>query len=330
MGVMVRHALMSDVPGMVEALLRDADQKSTLNPALWVVRKDAAAQVEAALTFTLDAQTQPVRQRWIVAKAGGAIVGLVHSMRLPVPPIYAGRWGDPGLLLGDSLIVPDAPAGTAEALITAAEADLRDAGARLLLAAAVAGHDWLSGFAGHRYAALTLYLGKSGFTSAPNHNGVRPAEASDLAAIVRLSSENRHTLAEIDEFWTAHPDADARFGTWMKRSLGLADRDMLVDADANGLGGYVIAQPAAQLHFPTAHDITKTVVVDDCYHQQFANVSAVSKAQRAQRLLRWAEGAFARRGIRAALVVCPAKWPSKIAVLRDMGYETAMVWMIKR
>ena len=32
----------------------------------------------------------------------------------------------------------------------------------------------------------------------------------------------------------------------------------------------------------------------------------------------------------AAFVVCPAGWQSKIEMLEAAGYETAMVWSIKR
>jgi hypothetical protein len=110
----------------------------------------------------------------------------------------------------------------------------------------------------------------------------------------------------------------------------MADRDMLVTGGPGGLSGHAIAQPASRLHFPPAHDIAATGVIDDWFHADFADPVALRDAGGgAAGLLRAAEAAFARRGVRAALVVCPAAWASKRAVLEGAGYRTAMVWMIR-
>src|SRR4029079_6706799 len=110
-----------------------------------------------------------------------------------------------------------------------------------------------------------------------------------------------------------HPQADARFNVWMKRSLTLRDRDMLVTASPGDLDGYGIAQPASRLHFPPAHDIAATGIIDDYFHTEFADPADLKNGGRgATSLLRAAEAAFADRGVKAALVVCPAAWSSKI------------------
>lgn len=113
----ISAALISDLPLMVDLLLQDASRKRGLNPTLWTIADDARETVEEAAKFALEAEKQPFLQKWLVAERDNALMGLAHSMMLPVPPIYAGKWGDPGLLLPDSLVVEDAPTGTADALV---------------------------------------------------------------------------------------------------------------------------------------------------------------------------------------------------------------------
>ncbi|NNE87871.1 MAG: hypothetical protein HKN27_07320 [Silicimonas sp.] len=114
-----------------------------------------------------------------------------------------------------------------------------------------------------------------------------------------MSAENRDILYDLNAFWKPHDEADARFENWMKRSLSLTDRDMFVSDDT--VDGYVISQPATPLHIPPAHDL----------------LSAADSALK----VRWRE---------ACIVVCPAAWTSKIALLEGAGYATAIVWYIKR
>jgi len=72
-------------------------------------------------------------------------------------------------------------------------------------------------------------------------------------------------------------------------------------------------------------------VVDDFYDEDFAHVSALSAgASSSTNLLIAAEGAFARRAIDCALVVCPAGWSSKISLLEQRDYRTAKLWMLRR
>lgn len=327
----VRPASLSDLPDMVGLLLADAQRRHRLTPILWAIARDAHGKVEDGLRFALEADEQPFRQRWLVAESDARLVGLAHSMLLPVPPIYAGPWGDPGLLLGDCTVAEGAPADTAGSLIRAAESDLRGAGAKLLLAAAVPGDAWQSHYAGQGYAPLTLYLGKTGLRETAIPDGIRPAVEDDIAGIVAHSAAHRRVIAGLSDFWTTHPDADARFDNWMRRSLTLRDRDMLIAGPPGCVSGYAIAQPASPLHFPPAHDIGAVGIIDDYFHTEFSDPAEVVRGgATAVALLQAAESAFARRGTSATLVICPAAWDSKREVLEGAGYRTALIWMRKQ
>lgn len=326
----IRPARVQDVPQLVALLLADARERRDLDAGLWALAEDAAAQIERALTFALTAEAQPVRQFWLVAEAAGAIVGVVHAMALPVPPIYAGASGEPGLILPDSFVLPEAPDGTTEALVAAAEEVLRNDGARNLLSSFVTGANWREAFAGAGYRPLTLYLSRSGLSGGEQPRGVRPATEDDLPGIVQRSAGHREVLFGIDQFWAVHPEADSRFGAWMRRSLGLTDRDMFVSGPAEALEGYIIAQPASRLHFPPAHDIAGVGVIDDFHHEDLADPEELANAGAgAAALLQAAEAAFHARGTGTAFVVCPAGWRSKVQLLEEAGYKRAMTWSIK-
>ncbi|RNF34991.1 hypothetical protein [Paracoccus methylarcula] len=331
MNAEIRAATLPDLPSMVELLMQDAERRQAHDPALWVLANDARSQIADAVTFALTAEKQPFRQQWLVAEADGRLVGIIHDARLPVPPIYAGKWGDPGLLMPESFVTRDAPEGTLDALIDAAEADLRALGARILLASFVCGGEWHESFRGRGYEPLTLYMSRSGLDNITQPSDVRAATDRDMGGIVARSAENGAVLHQLDAFWAPHPEADARFGAWMRKSLTFTDRDMLVIGDEGGLDGYVVAQPASRLHFPPAHDISATGVIDDFFHRQYADPVAMQKnGAGGQALLQAAEASFTTRGITTAFAVCPAAWTSKIALLESVGYRTAMVWMIKR
>ena len=327
----VRTATTGDIPSLVDLLLMDAEERHAVDPILWKRAADAPAQIEKALTFALTSEQQPFRQIWQVSEHDGAINGVIHSMLLPVPPIYAGTQGDPGLILPDSAVVPGAPESTIDALVAAAERALMDAGAKTLLSTYVTGEPWRDVFLGRSYDPLTLYLSRTDLDDAGRPSITRLATEADVPGIVTRAAENKRILFEIDPFWERHSDADTRFTGWMNRSLTLRDRDMVVMGPPENLNGYVIAQPASRLHFPPAHDITGTGVIDDYYHPDLADPTVLANGgEGATTLLRAAEAAFADRGIGAAFVVCPARWRSKIEMLEAAGYETAMVWSIKR
>lgn len=327
----IRDAGPGDIPQLVDLLLLDAEERYAINPVLWKMAKDARAQIEKALTFALTSEQQPFRQFWQVSEYDGTITGVVHSMLLPVPPIYAGRLGDPGLILADSTVAPGAPEDTTDALVAAAELGLMNAGAKVLLSAYVTDAAWQRVFRVHGYDPLTLYLSRTDLVDAKRPATVRLATEIDIPGIVTRASENKRILAEIDPFWEQHPDADTRFGAWMTRSLQLRDREMLVMGVPPNLTGYVIAQPASRLHFPPAHDIEGIGVIDDYYHLDLRSPdNLLQNGEGATTLLRAAEASFANRGLEAAFVICPAKWGSKAEMLMAAGYETAMLWSIKR
>lgn len=327
----IRPATPDDIPRLVDLLMLDSETRHSVDPILWKMADDAPAQIGKALTFALTAEQQPFRQLWQVADAGGQVTGVIHSMLLPVPPIYTGALGEPGLILPDSFAAPDAPDGTVEALLAAAEDALQDAGSQIILSSYVAGEDWRVAFENGGYDPLTLYLSRSDLGDQGMPTDVRLAKDGDVPGIVTRSAENRQVLFDIDPFWEIHPEADQRFSAWMQQSLILRDRDMMVLGSADDLEGYVIAQPVSRLHFPPAHDITGTGVIDDYYHPDLANpVTLENGLEGAGALLRAAEAMFADRGMGAAFVVCPAGWKSKIDLLEAAGYKTAMVWSIKR
>lgn len=327
----IRTAVPSDLSSMVDLLMLDAERRQAHNRALWALADDAREKIGEAAKFVLTAEKQPFRQKWLVAEADGKLVGIIHTVRLPVPPIYLGKWGDPGLLMPETFVTQDAPAGTLEALLDAAEADLRASGATLLLSSFVCGDEWNSAFRAQGYEPLTLYLSKSGLGTASLPADVRAATDQDIESIVNRSAENRSILQKLNAFWTLHPEADARFGGWMKKSLTLADRSMLVSGPQDALDGYVIAQPASWLHFPPAHDISAIGVIDDFFHVEYADPAKIQEGGvAAHALLEAAEASFSRRGIMNVFVVCPAAWASKIGLLDNAGYKTAMIWMIKR
>ncbi|ETA49238.1 hypothetical protein [Ponticoccus alexandrii] len=138
-------------------------------------------------------------------------------------------------------------------------------------------------------------------------------------------------LHAIDAFWEPHPEAASRFSAWMARSQGLTDRDMFVGTDPGaGVSGYVIAQPVTPLHVPPGHALSGLGIVDDWHHVDLADLARLSgDGSGARALLQRAETALATRGRDSALVVCPAGWLSKRAVLRAAGYRVALTWYIR-
>lgn len=331
MTLTTRQATLDDLPQIVSLLMQDAGLRHRRDPRLWPLAQEPEREIENALRFALTAEEQPFRQHWQVAMSKGDLVGVIHSMHLPVPPIYAGKWGDPGLIMPDKYVAPGAPTETAGALVDAAEAALRHAGAELLLAAVTDGDGWVWPLQHRNYEPLTLYFAPVGLHDGEMAEAVDTATEADIEGIVALSAENRATLESLEPFWTRHPDADARFGSWMAKSLTMPDRNMLVSGRPDQLDGYAIAQPASRLHFPPAHDIASIGALDDFYHRDFADPARLKdEGQAAMSLLQSTEAAFTARGVRSWLVVCPAAWASKIAAIRSWHYREAMVWMVKR
>ncbi len=327
----IRTAEPADLETMTTLLVADAAERNAADPALWKPAPNIREKVSAGLQAAMEAENPPFRQHWLLAEAGGQVVGITHSILLPVPPIYAGEFGPPGLIMEDCFVSPDAPDGTAEALLEAAEADLRKAGAKIILGSSIAGGAWEALYAKQNYQPLTLYLAKSGLAPPQACEGTRDATEADLPSIVASSAENRQILFDLDPFWKPHEEADQRFGAWMAKSLTLPDRDMFISEIGEDFRGYAISHPATPLHFPAPHDISGIGVIDDYFHSDFADPDTLKNSgTAAANLLQSAEAALQTRGNEAALIVCPAAWISKIALLEGAGYTTAISWFIKR
>jgi hypothetical protein len=332
MAASIRAAAAYDLPGIVALLTREAQPRAASDPALWHLAADTPMRIERAVGETLTGARESAREFWLVAESAGQLVGVTHAMLVPVPPIYDVAASSPGLILDDCFTLETAPYGTAEALLGATEATLRLAGASTLIASCPALSPMRTIYERQDYQPVTLYLAKHRPSADSLPPSVRPAKPADVPGIVTLSAAHRQRLAELNErFWRIHPDADRRFDAWMRRSLTLGDRDMFVSAGPGDVCGYIIAQPCAPLLAPIMNDPAKIGVVDDYYDGDFATVSATTGGHAsATGLLVAAEIAFARRGIESALVVCPAAWISKRAVLAHNGYRTAKLWMLKR
>ena len=331
MALAIRPATIADLPEMAPVLIADAERRRSLDPVLWPVATDARARVEAAVRRGVEAPRSTGGETWLLAEAGERIVGVSHAVIVPVPPIY-GVAAPPGLLLDDCFTTADAPPDAAESLLLATEASLLERGASTLIASCPAAGAWRALYERHGYEPVTLYMAKPGFSAQALAPGVRPAGPDDVPGIVHLSADHRRTLARLNaRFWQIHPDADARFDAWMRYSLTLKDRDMVVAGPPGDVGGYIIAQPVSPLLIPAAHDIGATGVIDDFYARDFADPSTLTHdGGTAADLLSAAESAFARRAYAAALAVCPAAWTSKASLLERKGYRTAKLWMLKR
>jgi hypothetical protein len=327
----IRLAEPKDLPGIVALLIQDAQERCALDHLLWRVAPDAPVRVEAALGATLNRAGAPASDRWLVAEHSSRIVGVMHAMIVQAPPILAPP-GDAGLVLDDSFVSSDAPPNTDEALLLASEAALKAAGVTALVASCPAAGRLRPLYERHGYVPVALYMAKHGFTAAALPHSVRAASIDDVPEIVKLSAAHRRTLEKLNpRFWRIHPEADSRFDAWMRRSLTLEDRNMLVAAAPDELHGYVIAQPCSPLLLPIAHEIAAVGLIDDFYDDDFADVSALSNGgANAEDLLGGAENTFARRAVGGALVVCPAAWSSKVSLLERSGYQTAKQWMLKR
>ncbi len=330
MSVTIRDAVPADIDTMVPLVAHDARLREASNPHLWRVAPDAADRIARSLHETLADGAPRIRHEWLVAERDGSVVGLAHSILLPVPPIYAGLFGPPGLIMEDTVVVNDAPDSTLDMLLIAAETDLAAAGAQFLLASSVPKGGLEDVLAAHNYTPLTRYLARSDLRHAIGHQQIRPAQIGDVADIVRLSAQHRCVLTDIDSFWESHPEAARRFGAWMEKSLTLTDRDMFVSMVDGDITGYAISQPATSLHFPPAHEIGAIGVIEDFHHVTLSKPESLGPADtEAAALFQAAEAARTARGNQAMMVVCPAAWTSKIALLEAEGYRNAITWYKK-
>lgn len=308
MPIAIRPANIADLNPIAELLMADAKERCAADPGLWRLTDDAQSKIYGTIKIAMEAEKAPFRQQWLVAEFGGQIVGVTHSILLHVPPIYAGRFGPPGLIMEGCFVSSDAPDGTHAELLNVAEADLIDAGALILLASSVVNGAWEPMYAGSGYTPLTAYYAKTGLDAQDDHSFVRSATETDVPGIVAASAVHRRILDDLHHvFWEPHKEADARFGAWMTRSLTLIDRNMFVAKHDNHIRGYAISHPATPTHFPTPHEISGIGVIDDFYHEAMEDPETLAQtADEAKALFSMAEAARAERGNHSVLVVCPA------------------------
>jgi hypothetical protein len=330
MPVQIRVAQPSDIPAIIALQMADAQHRARLNPRLWAIIPDAPARMTAALATIADPITGPVRHHWIVAEQGGALLGVIHGINLPAPPIYNPRGGTAGVLLDDSHVPAEAEIATA--LRTAAERAMEEAGAGVFVAASPIG--WTARaafFEAAGYQPTTGYFVKSALIAQALDTAVRPATEADVEGIVTLSALHRAALERANpDFWKIHPEADKRFGVWMSMSLGLADRSMFVTGEGGGVDGFIIAQPHSPLHLTAAHDGKKLGLIDDFCALAFDGDEAPADAGEPLTLLAAAERAFIARGYDAALAICPVKMPAKASIFERAGYRAANLWLVRR
>lgn len=319
-----------DLPVMLELLMEDARRRHSSNPILWAFDENSRGRIESILRNGFEDEQSRVREYWLMAKEGNKPVGITRSIIVPVPPIYKVEKA-PGLMLDECFVVDDAPSGTIEKLLDANENVLRDAGCGAFIASCCTGSSWRPILEENGYDPVTLFMSKNNFEKKAVSAPISVASDDDIPGIMARSAEHRQNISEANPvFWNIHPDAGSMFEKWMRISLTLEDRTMLVARVDDEIDGYAIAQPVTPVQMPMTHDPAGIGVIDDFYHRDFKDRSDLKNAGAgAAELLKSAEGAFAEVGARAALVVCPDNWKSKKEFLRNNAYDTAKTWLLK-
>lgn len=309
------HPASADNAEHIAALVAREDPKHGLP-------KNQPAAIAACIRT--DIGTPSGQSHWLITQAGEAAA---HIAVLPPPPIYDLKGGLAGIVLGLWRTTTDA----AVALQTA-EAHLCERRAAMLIVAFPAHNAELrQALEARGYRATTDYMAKLGLTAAAHPEHVRLANEADIPTLVAFNREGRQRLHEANPaFWTSHPDAEARFGFWMKISLTMRDRAIFVSERDGRPTGFVIAQPPSPIQVPIALDETQIGVIDDFHCTTFG--SSLDRRQDddpARALLQAAESDFVRRGKTGAIAICPVAWPAKAALLESCGYKTHHTWFTR-
>lgn len=257
---------------------------------------------------------QPERFAWLLAERGGDAVGVVSAGLFPAPPVYQNLLAG---LSGDELYAADPE--VLAALLDGAETFLREGGATVLTGACPArAPERLAQLTARGYQPLTLWMTRPVNTEATCPLSVRPATEADLPALVRLNAAAQEGKRRANpRFWTPHPEAPARFEGWMRHSLTLPDRDVLVQEGPDGVDGFAIPQPT---NLPPTHDAAQVGTLDDLAADEWATFGPLLEA---------GHHTLAARGVRTVQAICPADWPERRAVLAAAGFRTANLWLIK-
>lgn len=309
--ITTRRVGAEDLPTLMPLLLAAAQARAELEPELWPLHPDAESRVRGALEREF---RQPERFAWFLAEQAGEAVGVVKAGLYPAPPVYQSLVAG---LTGDDFhaTVPEALAP----LLDAAEVFLAAGQAAVLAAACPAREtDRLQLLQERGYAPLTLWMTRPVDAAAHPPPTVRPASEADLPALVRLNrdAQERKRLAN-PRFWTPHPDAPSRFEGWMRHSLTLPDRDLLVNDAGEGVNGFVIAQPTG---LPPAHAAASVGTLDDLHSDDWATLPTLLEA---------AHQAFDRRGQQTIQAICPAAWTERVEALEASGFRTANLWLLR-
>ena len=259
---------------------------------------------------------------WLIVEEGPNLEATAHLAVIPPPPIYAG--GIVGIILGHW----SAPGIAAERIIAAAEDHLLTKNVTKLIGAAPPQSPAARELERRGYKATTHFMTKAHLTATPPAPSLRPATESDIDALVAFNRVARVRLHEANPtFWTSHPDADQRFGLWMKFSLTMRDRAMLIST--NG-AGFIIAQPSSPIQLPLTIDPEKVGAIDDFHDAAFGtSLTNEKNTPTGAALLAAAENDFIARGKTASLAICPAAWPAKQTLLTRAGYEVHHTWFVK-
>jgi hypothetical protein len=302
-----RKAQHSDIP-LIAGLILAERHASLSNPP---------AAIEAQIKRDIDTD----QFEWLLAGAShGAAVARIAV--IPPPPIYDLKGGLAGVVLGTWRLTDIEPL----------DRHLRDRGAAMLVMDCTANDEpKRRQLEARGYIATTNYMLKTNLAPQAASAAVRQATERDIPDLVAFNREGRARLHEANPaFWTSHPDAEARFGLWMKFSLTMRDRTMFVSEGENNLSGFIIAQPASPIQVPIEIEETQIGVIDDFHCTTFA--SALDRAHddtAGRQLLQAAESAFAGQGKTGAIAICPVAWTAKAALLEASGYKTQHTWFTR-
>lgn len=265
---------------------------------------------------------------WVIAKQQ-ADVAVVSIAEIPAPPIYDLPGGHAAVTLGTWLSSEDLSTST---VFDAVEEYKKSRGAAMLVTCLPRTDQETQAVANSRnYRATTDFMLKTGLVSGPLQRGIRAASTDDIDHLVAFNEETRQRLHEANpQFWNSHPEARARFAFWMRMSLNMRDRQILVAMNEVEPTGFIIAQPASPIQVPLTLDDSRMGVIDDFHAMAFgSSLTKPSAHVDGRSLLAAAESELATHGKQEAIAICPSAWTAKQALLREAGYATLSTWFTK-
>jgi hypothetical protein len=302
-----RKAQHSDIP-LIAGLIR-TERHATLS--------NSPTAIEAQIKRDIDTG----QFEWLLAGTS-TDTAVARIAVIPPPPIYDLKGGLAGVVLGTWHMTDIEPL----------DQHLRDRGAAMLVMDCAANDEpKRSQLETRGYIATTHYMLKTNLAAQAPSAAIRQATERDIPDLVAFNREARARLHEANPaFWTSHPDAEARFGLWMKFSLTMRDRAMFVSEDDTNLSGFIIAQPASPIQVPIKIDDAQIGVIDDFHCTTFG--SALDRARddtTGRQLLQAAESTFAAQDKTGAIAICPVTWAAKASVLEASGYKVHHTWFTR-